>query len=146
MIKKLSLALALAFVLAGPALAETYEVKMLNKGTDGSRNVFSSAVIKIAPGDTIRFVATSKGHNAQIIDGALPDGAEAFKTKLSQTEEVTFETPGVYAYKCLPHYALGMVGVVVVGDDTSNLEAVKAQVDKAPSKAKQHLNDLLSRL
>ncbi|MBB3065243.1 pseudoazurin [Limibacillus halophilus] len=146
MIKKLSLAFVFAVALAGPAFAETYEVEMLNKGSDGARNVFSPAVIKIAPGDTIRFVATSKGHNAQSLDDALPDGATPFKTKLSKTEEVTFEAPGVYTYKCLPHYALGMVGVVVVGDDISNLEAVKAETGAAPGKAKQVFSDLLSGL
>ena len=34
----------------------------------------------------------------------------------------TFSVPGIYTYKCTPHVAAGMVGVVVVGNDLSNME------------------------
>ncbi|MEL6963047.1 MAG: plastocyanin/azurin family copper-binding protein [Pseudomonadota bacterium] len=33
--------------------------------------------------------------------------------------------PGVYAYKCTPHYGMGMVGFVVVGDPSLNIEAIE---------------------
>ena len=31
-----------------------------------------------------------------------------------------FETPGIYLYVCSPHSIMGMIGLVVVGDNTSN--------------------------
>ena len=48
---------------------------------------------------------------------------------------VTFETPGVYGYQCKPHYGMGMVGLIVVGDETPNLEKAKSVTH--PGKAKQ---------
>lgn len=39
---------------------------------------------------------------------------------------VTFDKPGVYGIKCTPHYIMGMIGLVVVGDQTANLDAAKA--------------------
>ena len=71
---------------------------------------------KMSVSSRVRFIPTDKSHNAETIPGMVPDGAEAFKGKLNQAISVTFETEGVYGYKCMPHYAIGMVGVVVVGD------------------------------
>jgi hypothetical protein len=36
----------------------------------------------------------------------------------------TFDTKGVYLYKCTPHFALGMLGVIQVGA-AENLSKVK---------------------
>ena len=83
---------------------------MLDKGTEGVM-VFEPALVKIAPGDTVKFVATNKGHNAETIKGMLPEGAEPFVGKVNQEIAVTFDKPGVYGVKCLPHYAMGMVGL-----------------------------------
>src|SRR3546814_19312979 len=88
--------------------------------------VFEPAYLQVEPGDTVTFEPTNKGHNAETIPGMVPDGAEAFKGKFSQAISVTFATEGVYGYKSLPHYALGMVGVVVVGDPAANIEAATA--------------------
>ena len=115
-----------ALVLALPAVAAEHEVKMLNKGADNQTRVFEPAFLKIAPGDTVRFVPTDKSHNAESIPGMLPEGAQPFKGKLSQEIAVTFEKPGIYGFKCTPHVGMGMVGLVQVGDDLSNLEAAKA--------------------
>jgi pseudoazurin len=100
------------------------EVKMLNKGAGGAM-VFEPALVKIAPGDTVNFVATDKGHDALSIDGMIPDGATPFEGKINEDLTVIFTVPGVYGYKCKPHYAMGMIGLVVVGDPV-NLDAVKA--------------------
>jgi pseudoazurin len=120
-------------------LAAEHAVQMLNEGPDGQRNWFEPAVVYAQPGDTIRFVATDKGHNSAAV--VVPDGAEAWKGKLSQEVSVTLEVPGLYAYKCTPHFGLGMVGLVAVGDPSINLEAVKSA--RYPGKARQVMADLL---
>ena len=56
--------LALAALIGTSAFAETFEVQMLNKGSDGERMVFEPAFIQAAPGDTVKFVAADRGHNA----------------------------------------------------------------------------------
>jgi pseudoazurin len=121
------------------ALAAEHEVQMLNEGPDGQRNWFEPAVVYAQPGDSIRFVPTDKGHNSTAV--VVPDGAEAWKGKLSKELSVTLEVPGLYAYKCTPHFGLGMVGLVVVGDPTVNLEAVKS--GKYPGKARTVMADLI---
>lgn len=121
---------------ATPALAANFEVQMLNKGEAGPM-VFEPALVQIAPGDTVTFVPTDKGHNAETIAGMLPEGAAAFKGKMGKEIAVTFEAPGAYGIKCAPHLAMGMVAMVVVGDDTGNLEAAKAV--KLPRKATERL-------
>lgn len=131
--KTLLMSAALALV-AGLANAETIEVKMLNKGEAGAM-VFEPAFVKAQPGDVIHFVATDKGHNVESIDGMLPDGVEAFKSKMNVDYEMTIDAEGVYGVKCTPHYGMGMVAVVQVGDAV-NLNAASEVKQKGKSKAR----------
>jgi pseudoazurin len=87
---------------------------------------------KIEPGDTVKFAATDKGHNAESIKGMLPADAAPFVGKNGEDVTVTFDKPGVYGVKCLPHYGMGMVALIVVGTP-GNLAEAKAvpQVGKA---------------
>ncbi|WP_298919174.1 pseudoazurin [uncultured Roseobacter sp.] len=118
-----SLACAASLLFGTAVTAETIEVKMLNKGAEGTM-VFEPAYVAAQPGDIIHFISTDKGHNAESIDGMLPDGVEAFKSKLGADFELTVEAEGLYGIKCTPHYALGMVALIQVGEAV-NLEAAK---------------------
>jgi pseudoazurin len=124
------IAASLAF--AGTVRAAEVEVKLLNKGSDGVAMVFEPAFVKVAPGDTVKFVSTDKGHNAESIKGMLPEGAAIFVGKNGEDIAVKFDKEGVYGVKCLPHYGMGMVAMIVVGTP-SNLDQAKAvpQVGKA---------------
>jgi pseudoazurin len=126
------LAAAAALVLTGAARAAEVEIKLLNKGTDGAVMVFEPALMKIAPGDTVKFLPTDKGHNAESIKGMLPEGATPFLGKNNEDIAVKFEQEGVYGIKCLPHYGMGMVAMIVVGKP-GNVDQAKAvpQVGKA---------------
>lgn len=137
------LALALCVGAASAASAAEHEVKMLNKSEQGMM-VFEPPLLKVAPGDTVRFVPTDKSHNAESIEGMIPAGAEPFAGKLNQEVTVTFDKPGVYGYKCKPHYAMGMVGLVVVGDEAANLD--QAKTVKHSGKATQKFADLLGKV
>ena len=135
----LGLGLALA---AGAANAADHQVKMLNRGAKGMM-VFEPDLIKIAPGDTVTFVAVNPGHDARSIKGMIPEGAEPFEGKISKDVSVTFTQPGVYGVECRPHYAMGMVAAVVVGDPV-NLDAAKAV--KQPPMAKKKFDKILGGL
>lgn len=116
MIRTLATGIALAALMGGAAFAETFEIQMLNKGSDGEGMVFEPAFVQAAPGDTVKFVATDKGHNAEVNKGMLPEGAEPFKGKINEELEVTLDVPGVYGVICKPHFAMGMVMTIAVGD------------------------------
>lgn len=131
---------AMAIAAAAPAVAKDVQVKMLNQGARGAM-VFEPALVKVAPGDTVTFVATDKGHNAEIISGMIPAGAAPFKGKMNQNLTVKFTKTGVYGYKCLPHYGMGMVGAVIVGDPAAN--AAQAKAISHPGKAKQVFAQLI---
>jgi plastocyanin len=53
---------AVLMTVAGARAAEV-EVRMLNKGVEGAM-VFEPALVKVALGDTVKFVATDKAHKA----------------------------------------------------------------------------------
>ncbi|UYV36504.1 pseudoazurin [Rhodobacteraceae bacterium D3-12] len=141
--RTLTAALVLASLMGGAAYAETFEVQMLNKGSDGQRMVFEPSLVKAAPGDTIKFVASSKGHNAEINKGMLPEGAEPFKGKINQELEVTLTAEGVYGVICKPHYAMGMVMTIVVGDVTAPEDFLAGRV---PKKAKARFEEQLNNM
>ncbi|RTL74773.1 MAG: pseudoazurin [Bradyrhizobiaceae bacterium] len=132
----LTLGVVSAVLLSISAQAAEFEVKMLNKGSDGQVMMFEPAFLRVQPGDTVRFVPTDKGHDAETIPGMLPDGAQPFKGKLSEELKVTFQTPGLYGYRCLPHFGMGMVGLIAVGNAAPNLDAVR-QVKIPPAPAKR---------
>ncbi|WP_281826288.1 pseudoazurin [Jannaschia rubra] len=117
MSRTFSTALAFALAMTGTAaFAETVEVLMLNRGEEGTM-VFEPSFVRVEPGDTVKFVATDRGHNAESILDMIPEGADAFKGKINEEIEVTLDVPGVYAIKCQPHYAMGMVMTIAVGED-----------------------------
>ncbi|GLQ27394.1 pseudoazurin [Sulfitobacter pacificus] len=134
---------ALAALMGGAAFAETFEVKMLNKGSDGERMVFEPAFVQAAPGDTIKFLASDKGHNAEVNKGMIPEGAEAFKGKINEEFEVTLDVEGVYGVICKPHFAMGMVMTIAVGDVEVPANFFEGRV---PKKAKQRFEAQLGNL
>lgn len=112
------------FLFSFELLSEVHTVKMLNQGPTGVM-VFEPAVLKINIGDTVTFVATDAAHNSASIPGMLPPNATAWNGQLSRDISVTFDIPGVYGYQCTPHAMMAMVGIIQVGDDSSNLQSVK---------------------
>ena len=132
----------IVFVLRS-ANAGARTIEMLNKDEAGNKMVYSEELARIEVGETITWVPTSKGHNVEWIAG--PDGAELpKKSKNGKEVSMTFEVPGIYYYWCTPHKGMGMIGLVVVGDDVSNKGAIAKA--KALGKSKKKLKALLGEL
>lgn len=131
-------ALGAAVMVTGAVHAAEIEVHMLNKGEKGAM-VFEPDLIVAAPGDTIRFVPTDKGHNVESIAGMLPEGAESFKSRFNKEFTITLDAEGVYGVKCTPHYAMGMVALILVGAPV-NVDDAKAV--KQSGKAKKVFDEL----
>ena len=120
---------ALAVALSGySALAAEHEIKIKNTDGKGKFMVFEPEYLKVAPGDTVKFVLVDKSHNAEAITEVWPEGVEPLKGEMNQDAEFVAEKPGFYGIKCKPHYTMGMVALIEAGEPTnqSQLDAYKA--------------------
>ena len=81
---------------------------------------YSIEVANIDVGDTIEWLPKNEGHNVEFLAGpnmeALPE-----KSDLNVRYAITFDLPGVYLYQCTPHGNMGMLGLIVVGNNFDNL-------------------------
>jgi pseudoazurin len=134
-------ALITATCLSTPSLAAEVAIEMLNKDADGNRMVYSQEIAKVELGDTVTWLPTSKGHNVEMISS--PNDMK-FKSRNGKEAKITFDTPGIYYYWCTPHKGMGMIGLVVVGNDLSNVDDIAGA--KAIGKSKKKLKTLLASL
>tara|TARA_B100001123_G_scaffold346324_1_gene394735 strand:- start:218 stop:652 length:435 start_codon:yes stop_codon:yes gene_type:complete len=142
-LKKYFASLIILTIFSTSAFAADETIEMLNKQGKETM-VYSKKVVKVNVGDTVFWKATDKGHNVEFIKGGVPNGVDKFKTKFNKDAEYTFTIPGIYAYWCTPHRSMGMIGFVVVGDDKSNLEAIKKL--RFTAKSKKIAPDLINSL
>jgi pseudoazurin len=90
---------------------------------------FVPSVLRINVGDKLAFENMAT-HNATEMPQYSPEGAEFFSGWLSPLgmDFVTprFNKPGLYFIKCDPHYSMGMVMAVIVGDgEPENLAKIR---------------------
>ena len=124
-----------------PILGNTFSIDMLNVRSDGQSMVYSEDVLKVEVGDTVVWKPKDKGHNVEFIIG--PDAVELpKKSRINQEFTYTFEKSGVYFYQCTPHKSMGMIAVIIVGDDLTNLDQVKSV--RVFGKSKRKLEEILS--
>jgi len=137
----------------GEQTGQTHTVKM---ELEDGRFYFEPEVLHIKPGDTVVWVNISGGpHNSvayhpSINNKALgiPEGAEPWESPLITATagkaaqfEHTFTAEGTYAYYCFPHEAVGMVGLIIVGEPTPLSHAF---MDSLTGKAKEVMERLVS--
>jgi len=108
----------------------THKVRMVQQG---AKYMFSPANFTIKTGDVVEFQSVSGGpHNVAFDKDKIPAGARdvlnkamarrqgdlmgPFLTQPNETYSISFQgaPKGTYGYFCLPHRALGMVGVITV--------------------------------
>jgi len=123
------------------SISETLEIDMLNK-LGKEKMVYSIKVAKVNLNDKIIWKSKTKGHNVEFI--GMPKGVKKFKSKINKDVEYDFKVPGIYLYQCTPHKAMGMIGLVIVGNDKSNLEQIKKV--KLRGKSKKVFKELLKEL
>ena len=135
--------LFLSLLIAQSTFAADETIEMLNK-LGKEHMVYSKKIVKVDIGDAVFWKSTKPGHNVEFIKGGVPEGVGKFRSALSKDTEYKFEIPGIYAYWCTPHKGMGMIGFVVVGNDKSNLEAIKKL--KYQGKSKKIAEELISSL
>ena len=141
--KRIVLIITFILVFLNPAHSADQNIDMLNK-SGREINVYSKKIVNVEVGDTVFWKSVNPGHNVEFIKGGVPEGVEKFKTTYSKDTKYTFKIPGIYAYWCTPHKSMGMIGFVIVGNDKSNLEAIKKI--KFYGKSKKISEDLINSL
>ncbi|MDB9869863.1 plastocyanin/azurin family copper-binding protein [Alphaproteobacteria bacterium] len=140
---KIAILISTMFIIlfSGHLMAASHQIDMLNK-LGKERMVFSKKVISVDVNDDVLWKSVNKGHNVEFI--GMPEGVKKYKSKISKEASYKFEKPGIYLYQCTPHKAMGMIGIVIVGNDKSNLEKIKKV--KVYGKSKKLLKSLLADL
>ncbi len=134
---------AVLCVVSGAANAAEHVVKMLNDNGEGQYMVFEPDYIEAAPGDTVRFVAVDEFHNAETMPEIWPEGASRLQGELSKDVTFTIEKPGVYGIKCLPHYPMGMIALVVAGEPVNKDQLAGYE---PPAMAKERFDALAAKV
>tara|TARA_B100000035_G_scaffold184280_1_gene157279 strand:- start:353 stop:775 length:423 start_codon:yes stop_codon:yes gene_type:complete len=140
MLRKLFFIICIIFY-SSISFGKTLEIEMLNK-LGKEKMVYSIKVAKVDQNDKIIWKHVSKGHNVEFI--GMPKGVKKYKSKINKKAEYEFKIPGIYLYQCTPHKAMGMIGIVLVGGDKSNLEEIKKV--KLYGKSKKVFKNLLKDL
>ncbi|RRN62061.1 pseudoazurin [Caulobacter sp. 602-1] len=123
---------------AGFASAAELTVKMRNQGAEGPM-VFEPSTARLKVGDTIRFIPTDPGHNAESIPELLPVGVAPVKGVMGKEVVLKLTKPGVYGVKCLPHWSMGMVFIAKVGDAKLDPATSNKVLASAPPLTKRRL-------
>ena len=135
MVCKKSIPLVLAAMLmAKQTMAEVIQIEFTQFDT------FSIEVANIGVGDTVDWLPKNKGHNVEFLAG--PDMADLPpKSNMNEFHSVRFEKQGVYLYGCTPHLNMGMLGLIVVGNDFHNINDIRDT--DLPNVAKSVLMNLI---
>ena len=103
---------------ASPAAADTYTVKM---GADNGMLSFVPKVVKVKPGDTIKWEMNKLAPHNAVFDGSSSLAKKLSHQQLLFAPGESYETkipsdaqPGEYSFFCQPHRGAGMVGKLVV--------------------------------
>lgn len=102
--------------------------KVVEVGPNGN-NVFKPETVYVKPGQTVKWVWKSPGHNVHATE--VPSGAswdvQTEVTGPPMEYEYTFDGPtGEYNYVCDPHASLGMKGTVVVTNNPPKNEGYES--------------------
>ena len=104
-------------IISKVALAETIQIEFTENDS------YSLEIAYIDAGDTIEWLPKNEGHNVEFIVGPKMDELPN-NSKMNESHSVLFKTPGVYLYGCTPHLNMGMLGLIIVGNDFNNLNEV----------------------
>ena len=89
--------------------------------------IFDPPFIKANVGDTVTFLPTDMLHNSQSVEGLIPSSAGSWNGAMNEKITIELNAEGIYVYQCTPHIALGMIGVIQVGEAT-NIDNIKNSV------------------
>ena len=120
--------------------ASAQEMVIRMGGPDGEIGIFPE-ITYVEVGETVRFRSTGHMHASRSINTMCPSDV-SWRARIGEDVVVRFDEAGIYAFKCAAHYAMGMVGLVVVGGSTELDE--EAREARHPPAAQEQLERLLA--
>jgi len=117
----------LLMLLALSVSAENFNIKMVNTDSSGQIMVFDPPFLKANVGDTVTFIPADALHNSKSVSNLIPSSAAPWEGAMDEKITVELDVEGVYVYQCTPHLALGMIGVIQVGNPV-NLEQINDNI------------------
>ncbi len=98
---------------------------------EASNTKFTPSLLEIAVGDTVEWRNVQGTHNVNGTQTTFPSNPESFGNDVGSGWVYThvFATAGTYDYHCDPHANLGMVGQIVVGDETNGVDTLMLTAD-----------------
>ena len=133
------------FLISSFVIAENFDVKMVNADASGQVMIFDPPFVKANVGDTVTFLPTDMLHNSQSVPNLIPSSADPWNGAMNEKIIVELNAEGVYVYQCTPHIALGMIGIIQVGnpiniDDIENsLSSLESMIVMNKERVKQYL-------
>ena len=110
--------IVILLIISKAALAETIQIEFTEN------DLYSIEVARIDVGDTIEWLPKNEGHNVEFLAGPKINSLPT-KSEIDKFHSVIFKVSGVYLYGCTPHRNMGMLGLIIVGNDFHNLEKIK---------------------
>ena len=107
--------------------AENFNIKMVNTDSSGQIMVFDPPFLKVNVGDTITFIPADALHNSKSVSNLIPSSAVPWEGAMDEKITVELDVEGIYIYQCTPHLALGMIGVIQVGNPV-NLKQINNNI------------------
>ena len=117
----------LLMLLALSVSAENFNIKMVNTDSSGQIMVFDPPFLKANVGDTVTFIPVDALHNSKSVSNLIPSSAAPWEGAMDEKITVELDVEGIYVYQCTPHLALGMVGVIQVGNPV-NLKQINDNI------------------
>lgn len=139
-----------AFSMGTGVLGASRNFKITMRNVDPSdrtkRMAFTPDILKVPAGSNITFEVADGAHNTQSTPGMIPDGAAGWQFGIRKTGTITLTKPGFYGYHCMPHRAMGMVGLIIVeGPGMMNNLAAAKEVPQ-PAKAAARWSNIWRRV
>ncbi len=135
---KPTLPAALMALLAGAALAETFEIDQvidLSAMTPDQVYRFEPSYLWIKPGDSIRFLNSTGNHTVTSLEGMWPEGVDYVNIEHKPVAAVTLDQPGIYGFRCKVHGRHGMYALLVVGSPEANIDKISYEKVSEPGRA-----------
>ena len=121
---------------------------MVNTDSSGQIMVFDPPYLKANIGDTVTFIPADALHNTKSVQNLIPSSAAPWEGAMDEKITVELNVEGIYVYQCTPHLALGMIGVIQVGNPVNlqeindNISPLEASIAINKERVKNYLSQI----